>query len=108
MYLSNGARVWGHTGADPGQSTLLLFNPETEIGVVVLANRFVDIRDLIEWTFAEGIGEFSAARARKLGGAWNAYTGQQVNHSVALNVLPDYLPGGSQLYVIGNHRYLGG
>ena len=46
MKLNNNEPVWGHTGADPGISTFMLFNPETRIGAIVLASRFVDIRDL--------------------------------------------------------------
>jgi CubicO group peptidase (beta-lactamase class C family) len=106
MRLNNAAPVWGHTGADPGMSSFLLFNPEMKIGAIVLANRFVDIRDLIEWVFAEAIhihgGVVAAAAAR----IWSPYT-QKNMHTVVFHVTPNYLPGESQLFVVGNHRYLG-
>jgi CubicO group peptidase (beta-lactamase class C family) len=108
MRLSNGALVWGHTGADPGQSSFLLFSPETKIGAIVLANRFVDIRDLIEWMFAEGVAQYSSTPLDQLGGIWRQYTKDRVQREVTIHVLPNYLPGGSRLYIIGNHRYLGG
>lgn len=54
MKLDNGEPVCGHTGADPGISTYMMFNREIDLGAIVLANRFFDIRDLIPWLFAEG------------------------------------------------------
>jgi CubicO group peptidase (beta-lactamase class C family) len=108
MRLSNGALVWGHTGADPGQSSFLLFNPETNVGAIVLANRFVDIRDLIEWTFAEAIPECCSTSLDQLGDLWRPYEKDRVQRKVTIRVRPNYLPGGSRLYVSGNHRYLGG
>jgi hypothetical protein len=107
MRLGNGGLVWGHTGADPGQSSLMLFNRETGVGTVVLANRFVDIRDLIEWIFAEGIASYSSTPLDQLKGAWKRYAADQTQHKVTIRVLPHYLPGGSQIHVVGNHRYLG-
>jgi CubicO group peptidase (beta-lactamase class C family) len=108
MRLYNSALVWGHTGADPGQSSFLLFNPETRVGAIVLTNRFVDIRDLIEWVFAEGIGQFSSTLLDQLGDTWREYMNNRVQWKVTVRIFPTYLPGGSQLFVIGNHRYLGG
>jgi CubicO group peptidase (beta-lactamase class C family) len=107
LTLTNGALVWGHTGADPGQSSLVLFNRETGVGAIVLASRFVDIRDLIEWLFAEGTAAYSSTPLEKLGGMWSMYADNQVRRTVTLCVHANYLPGGSQLYVIGNHRSLG-
>jgi len=107
MRLNNGALVWGHTGADPGQSSFLLFNTETKVGAIVLANRFVDIRDLIEWIFAEGIKEYSVTPLEQLGSMWKQYGKDQIQHKVTINVLPNYLPGNSQLFVIGNYRSFG-
>ncbi len=102
--LTNGEPVWGHSGADPGTSTFMFFDPDTKIGAIVLANRFVDIRDLIEWFFAEGIAHFgSKSEVRK----WRTYTSNQPLHKVTFRVVPNYLPGGSMVHVIGNHRYLG-
>jgi CubicO group peptidase (beta-lactamase class C family) len=107
MRLNNGALVWGHTGADPGQSSFLLFNPETTIGAIVLVNRFVDIRDLIEWIFAEAIPRYSIIPLENLGGIWKEYMKGRPQHRVTISVQPNYLPGGSRLHVIGNHRFLG-
>jgi CubicO group peptidase (beta-lactamase class C family) len=87
-------RVWGHTGADPGISTFMLFNPVTKLGAVVLTNRYVDIRDLIEWVFGEGR-------------QWRRNVGIRQDHEVVFRVLPNYLPGGSRIFIIGNHRHLG-
>jgi CubicO group peptidase (beta-lactamase class C family) len=108
MRLNNGALVWGHTGADPGQSSFMLFNAETKVGAIVLANRFVDIRDLIEWMFAEGVGQYSSTPLEHLGRMWKQYMKDRFQRRITISVLPDYLPGGSRLYVVGNHRYLGG
>jgi CubicO group peptidase (beta-lactamase class C family) len=36
--LTNGGRVWGHLGNDPGINNLLLFDRRTGIGTVILAN----------------------------------------------------------------------
>lgn len=107
LTLSNGALVWGHTGADPGQSSLVLFNRETGVGAIVLASRFVDIRDLIEWLFAEGTAAYSSTPLEKLGGMWRMYANDRVQRTFTLCVRANYLPGGSHLYVIGNHRSLG-
>jgi CubicO group peptidase (beta-lactamase class C family) len=107
MKLSNGALVWGHTGADAGQSSIMLFNRETAVGAIVLASRFVDIRDLIEWMFAEGIASYSSTPLDQLGGIWRRYAKDQVQREITIRVLPNYLPGGSHIYVVGNHRYLG-
>ncbi len=108
MRLNNGAPVWGHSGADPGKSTFLFFNPETKIGAIVVANRFVDIRDLIEWVFVEGIRQYWSKPFGTSEGAWRQYLKDQRRHKIVIRVVSDYLPGGSQIYVIGNHRYLGG
>jgi CubicO group peptidase (beta-lactamase class C family) len=107
MRLARGEPVWGHTGADPGMSTLMLFNPETKIGAIVLASRFVDIRDLIEWLLAEGIAEYADVDLSREKGAWKQYARNQVQHTVTFRVVPNYLPGGSHIHIIGNHRYLG-
>jgi CubicO group peptidase (beta-lactamase class C family) len=107
LRLNNGALVWGHTGADPGRSSMMLFNAETKVGAIVLANRFVDIRDLIEWMFAEGVGEYSCTPLEQLGGDWKQYRRDRLQHKITISVRPNYLPGGSRLYVAGNHRYLG-
>jgi CubicO group peptidase (beta-lactamase class C family) len=37
--LGDGSFPWGHSGSDPGVSTLMLLNIESSVGVVVLANR---------------------------------------------------------------------
>ncbi|MFZ1290411.1 MAG: serine hydrolase [Melioribacteraceae bacterium] len=107
MKLSNGESVWGHTGADPGISTYMLFNPEINIGAIVIANRFVDIRDLIEWLFAEGFSEFYNKPIEKISKNWEQYSNKRAKHKIDIVVESNYLPGGSQLYIIGNHRYLG-
>ncbi len=107
MKLSNGESVWGHTGADPGLSTYMLFNPEIKMGAIVLANRFVDIRDLIEWLFAEGFSEFNDKPIEKFNRNWEQYSNKKAKHKIDIVVESNYLPGGSQLYIIGNHRFLG-
>lgn len=105
--LNNGEPVWGHTGADPGTSTFMLFNADANIGAIVLANRFVDIRDLIEWCFAEGVTRCSAHQLFQSKPSWKDFSPHQKKQKVVLRVVPNYLPGGSRVYVIGNHHYLG-
>jgi len=97
MKLNNGEPVWGHTGADPGTSTYMLFSPETRIGTIVLANRFVDIRDLIEWLFAEGFGTYFSGSINQIGKNWKQYSKSEYRHKVAVRVAANYLPGGSRL-----------
>lgn len=44
--LSDGSFAWGHTGADHGVSTIMLFRPEIDTGIILLANRsYVDLLD---------------------------------------------------------------
>jgi len=107
MRLNNGEPVWGHTGANPGISTYMLFNPETKIGGIVLANRFVDIRDLIEWLFAEGFGTYFSGSIDQIGKTWKQYSRSEYRHKVVIRVVANYLPGNSRVNIIGNHRYLG-
>lgn len=107
MKLSNGEAVSGHTGADPGMSSFILFNPEIKVGAIVLANRFVDIRDLIEWLFAEGYAEYYDKPAGTISKNWEQYSDNKTYYKLNIIVEADYLPGGSQLYIIGNHRFLG-
>lgn len=107
MKLSNDEPVWGHTGADPGISSYMLFNSEINMGAIVLANRFVDIRDLIEWFFAEGFSEFYDKPIEKISKNWKQYSGKRAKRKIDIMVESNYLPGGSQLYIIGNHRYFG-
>lgn len=107
MKLNNEQPVWGHTGADPGTSTFMLYNKEIKLGAIVLANRFVDIRDLIEWMFAEGFAMFCVNYTPPPSPVWHQYSGNTVRKKITVSVKPNYLPGGSQLYVIGNHRYFG-
>jgi CubicO group peptidase (beta-lactamase class C family) len=35
---------WGHDGSDPGCSTEMMFNPETEVGFIVFANADVELK----------------------------------------------------------------
>ncbi len=107
MKLNNGEQVWGHTGADPGISSYMLFSPETKIGAIVLANRFVDIRDLIEWLFAEGFTAYWDDSLDKININWKQYSNKETNRKITISVKPNYLPGGSQIFIIGNHQYLG-
>ena len=37
--LSDGSVPWGHSGSDPGVSTIMLLNIDSAVGVIVLANR---------------------------------------------------------------------
>jgi len=107
MKLSNDELVWGHTGAGPGTSTYMLFNPEINMGAIVLANRFVDIRDMIEWLFAEGFSEFNDKPLENINKNWEKYSNKKTKRKIDVVVESNYLPGGSQLYIIGNHRFLG-
>jgi CubicO group peptidase (beta-lactamase class C family) len=34
----SGRTLWGHSGGDPGVATFMLFEPETNIGVIILTN----------------------------------------------------------------------
>lgn len=112
MPLSNGVPVWGHTGADPGMSSLMFFERETDLGIVVLCNRFFDIRDLIAYIYAEAVPAFSAS-PETLSPAWSAYTGirngkKRPVRQVTIRVFPDTLPESGAVWVIGNHPRLGG
>lgn len=111
MALDNGEAVWGHTGADPGTSTFMLYNADADLGAVVLANRFVDIRDLIPWVFAEGFRSFGDARIVAARPAWASYSDTPgfaaKRRTVTIRVVPPSLPSGDAVYVNGNHRYLG-
>ncbi|OGU49607.1 MAG: hypothetical protein A2006_07120 [Ignavibacteria bacterium GWC2_35_8] len=112
MKLDNGEPVWGHTGANPGSSTYLFFNPEIKIGAIVIANRFVDIRDLITWVFAEAFNELNDIPLKKLKKSWEQYSnkinGNDRNRRiVTIQVTPTALPPNSSVYVNGNHRFLG-
>lgn len=112
MKLDNGEPVWGHTGANPGSSTYMFFNPEIKLGAIVVANRFVDIRDLITWVFAEAFNEFNEIPLTMLKKDWEQYSnkinGKDRNRRiVTIQVMPTVLPENSVVYVNGNHRYLG-
>lgn len=107
MKLSNDELVWGHTGADPGISTYMLFNPEINMGAIVIANRFVDIRDMIEWLFAEGFSEYNDKPLENININWDQYSNKKTKRKIDVVVKSNYLPGGSQLFIIGNHRILG-
>ncbi len=107
MRLTNGETIWGHTGADPGISSLMLFNGETGIGAIVLANRYADIRDMIEWMFAEGFAQLWDRPLSAIHRGWKEYSRQSEKHKVVFHVRPKVLPAGSGIFVIGNHRYLG-
>jgi CubicO group peptidase (beta-lactamase class C family) len=113
MALDNGEAVWGHTGADPGMSTIMFFNREADLGVIVLANRFVDIRDMISWSFAEAFKEFGDAAVWQNNPAWREYAGRSPEgreepRSVTVRVIPEVLPEGETIYINGNHRRIGG
>jgi hypothetical protein len=85
----------------------MLFNPEIKIGAIVQANCFVDIRDLIEWMFAEGFSEFVDSTIETINKNWEQYSSKNEKHKINIVVDANYLPGSSQLYIIGNHRFLG-
>jgi len=52
--LSNGERVWGHTGGDPGINTLLHFDPLSGRGVIVFANTWgAELAEVCERLFEE-------------------------------------------------------
>ena len=112
MLLDNNRPVWGHTGANPGVSSLMMFNPEIRMGAIVLANRFVDIRDMITWTFAEGFNTLNTIPLSQLDKSWRDYSDSYLRdhhdrRQITISVLPDHVPNESSVYVIGNHRYLG-
>jgi len=112
MKLDNGEPVWGHTGANPGSSTFMFFNPEIKLGAIVLANRFVDIRDLITWIFAETFNEFNEIDLEYVSENWKQYSDQYLKNScnkrvISIQVFSKNLPRNSSVYVNGNHRYLG-
>lgn len=112
MPLSNGKPAWGHTGADPGMSSILFFERETDLGVVVLANRFFDIRDLITYTFASAIPVF-CKDPQSLDSAWSVYsgwgpTGRLPLREVTIRVIPPDMPADEAVYVNGDHHKLGG
>ena len=111
MPLSNNKPVWGHTGADPGMSSIMFYEPETDLGVIVLANRFYDIRDLITWSFASAIPAFCDSQ-EKLNDDWYPYTGvkkgvRQDQHIVRIQVKPDFRPNDEKIYMNGNHQSIG-
>ena len=110
--LDNGELVWGHTGADPGVSTFMLFNSDVKLGAIVVTNRFVDIRDLIHWIFAEGFRYFCTQSLDDLPEEWKQYSAKAEKHfgperKVTFRITPKVFPAGSTVFITGNHRYLG-
>ena len=113
MRLDNGEAVWGHTGADPGMSSFMFLNREADLGVVVLANRFFDIRDLISWTFAEGFRAFGDHSIVDENPNWSLYcgkmTGKQLKErKVTIEVTAADLEENDIVYINGNHHKIGG
>jgi CubicO group peptidase (beta-lactamase class C family) len=45
--------AWGHSGADPGVRTRMLFSPDERIGVIVFANRVANVQPIVELLFEE-------------------------------------------------------
>jgi CubicO group peptidase (beta-lactamase class C family) len=112
MKLDNGEPVWGHTGANPGISSYLFFNTEIKIGAIVLANRFVDIRDLITWVFSEAFNDFNDISLDLLNKNWREYSHDYLNNNyskrkVLIRIKPESVPKNSSLYLNGNHKNLG-
>ena len=51
---SNGERVWGHSGGDPGINTLLHFDPSSGRGVIIFANTWgAELAEVRERLFEE-------------------------------------------------------
>jgi CubicO group peptidase (beta-lactamase class C family) len=46
-------QVWGHSGADPGVRTQMMFSPETGRGVIVFANRAARVGSILERLLVE-------------------------------------------------------
>ena len=60
-FMGEGGNLIGHTGGDPGAASLMLFDPEQRVGVVLLTN--TDFERLIEPLQSGLLGElFDAAR----------------------------------------------
>jgi len=113
MQLDNDEAVWGHTGADPGMSSILFFNRDIDLGVVVLANRFFDIRDLISWTFATGFKAFSNHNIVQKNSNWSLYCGKTKDgylneRTVAIRVHVKNVQDNDLIYINGNHHKIGG
>ena len=111
MRLDIDEPVWGHTGANPGISSLMQYNSDIKLGVIILANRFVDIRDLIQWTFAEGYDNLITS-SKNIPQSWNQYSKSYMNKTykkrkITIHVTPKIMPSNSTVFVIGNHRFLG-
>jgi len=49
--LRNGKIIWGHSGSDPGISTRMHFNAESELGIILFANSNADLWDLTNIIF---------------------------------------------------------
>jgi len=45
--------AWEHSGADPGVRTRMLFSPDEGIGVIVFANRVVNVQPIVKLLFDE-------------------------------------------------------
>lgn len=113
MRLDNGESVWGHTGADPGMSSFMFFNREADLGVVVLANRFFDIRDLISWTFSEGFKEFGDHTLVDKNPNWSMYCGKMYDkqlkeRKIKIKVKTSDMQEDDIVYINGNHHKIGG
>jgi CubicO group peptidase (beta-lactamase class C family) len=113
MKLDNGESVWGHTGANPGMSSIMFFNHEADLGVVVLANIFFDIRDLISWTFAEGFKAFGDYTLVDKNPNWSLYCGKMADkelkeRKVTVKVITNDMHEDDIVYINGNHHKLGG
>ena len=113
MRLDNGEAVWGHSGADPGMSSFMFINREADLGVVVLANRFFDIRDLISWTFSESFREFGNHSITVENPNWSLYCGRMngkklKERKITIKVTTPSLRDNDIIYVNGNHHKIGG
>lgn len=49
--------MWGHSGADPGVRTRMLFTPAEGIGIIVFANRVQRLSEIVQRLRAEVVGE---------------------------------------------------
>ena len=110
--LDNGESVWGHSGADPGISSFMFFNVDIKLGVIAVTNSYVDIRNIIQWAFAEGYREFCSEYSSSSLPGWDRYvmesdTTLRTNRTVRVSVLCTDIPDDQRLYIAGNHRFLG-
>jgi hypothetical protein len=92
----------------------MFFDRLTDMGVMVLANRFFDIRDLISWTFAEAFRAFGDHReVIQQNPNWSLYCGKTIDgrlpeRTITVTVSASDLRETDAVYINGNPYKLGG